>query len=161
MRHRDPGLETCFDPVIRGQNAKRTLFTAIFTVTLSVVSEFALALESLAELKWKNRVVLLDAGENAGHFQDELTAADYEIVDRDILWFILVENGIATNYTGMVSPGFSSRIREDYFADGSKVVLVGKDGGVKYRHKTLELPDIFVRIDAMPMRQQEMQDNAN
>ena len=83
------------------------------------------------------------------------------IVDRDILWFILDDNGIATNYTGMVSPEFSSRIREDYFADGSKVVLVGKDGGVKYRHKALELPDIFVRIDAMPMRQQEMQDNAN
>jgi hypothetical protein len=36
-------------------------------------------------------------------------------------------------------------------------ILVGKDGGVKFRQdRILELKEIFRVIDAMPMRQQEM-----
>jgi len=37
------------------------------------------------------------------------------------------------------------------------VILVGKDGGVKFkRHTRVKLSDIFALIDAMPMRQEEM-----
>ena len=161
VRQKYTAQKTRIDPATGGRNAKGTLLAAIFTLALGAFSDFALALEGLAELQWENRVVLLDARENAGHFEAELTAADFDIVDRDILWFILDESGITTNYAGVVSPEFTSKIRDDYFADGSRVVLVGKDGGVKYRHNTLELSDIFDRIDAMPMRQQEMLDNAN
>ncbi len=37
------------------------------------------------------------------------------------------------------------------------LVLIGKDGGVKYRsQQATETRDIFSTIDAMPMRQNEM-----
>jgi hypothetical protein len=37
------------------------------------------------------------------------------------------------------------------------VVLVGKDGGEKYRtEKLLQTPELFAIIDAMPMRRKEM-----
>lgn len=46
-----------------------------------------------------------------------------------------------------------------YKADPAKftVVLVGKDGGEKYRsNKVLQPAELFAIIDAMPMRKQEM-----
>jgi hypothetical protein len=37
------------------------------------------------------------------------------------------------------------------------VILIGKDGGEKFRQdRKVELKDIFKIIDVMPMRQQEM-----
>ena len=39
----------------------------------------------------------------------------------------------------------------------SKVILIGKDGGIKSRFDRLDLEAIFSDIDAMPMRQYEMQ----
>lgn len=37
-----------------------------------------------------------------------------------------------------------------------RVLLIGKDGGIKSREPSLNLEGIFRRIDAMPMRRQEM-----
>jgi hypothetical protein len=40
-----------------------------------------------------------------------------------------------------------------------KVVLIGKDGGVKMvREDRADLQEIFDRIDSMPMRQQEIKE---
>ena len=37
-----------------------------------------------------------------------------------------------------------------------RVLLIGKDGGMKSRESSLDLDAIFRRIDAMPMRKREM-----
>ena len=161
MKANDPASNTRLNPTFPGQKTSKPLLAAVFTLVLGAVSNAAIALEDLAELQWKNRIVLLDARGEDTSFMSDLQAADYEIVDRDILWFILDQGGITTNYTGVVSPEFADKIRDEYFDGKAKVVLVGKDGGVKYRQTTLELPDIFVRIDAMPMRQQEMLQKAD
>ena len=139
----------------------RPFIPAVLSLALGAASNAALALDDLGELQWTNRIVLLDARGISTNFVAEMKSANDDIVDRDILWFILDESGITTNYTGVVSSEFTSQIRDEYFDGISKVVLVGKDGGIKYRQESLELPDIFVRIDAMPMRQQEMLDKAN
>ena len=52
-------------------------------------------------------------------------------------------------------------LREKYDAAGEplKVVLVGKDGGVKLTDTDgIKAGELFMRIDAMPMRQREMRD---
>ena len=140
---------------------QRPFISAFLSLALGAASSAAIALDDLGELRWTNRIILLDARGKSTNFATDMKAADIDIVDRDILWFILDESGITTNYTGMVSSEFTSQIRDEYFDGVSRVVLVGKDGGIKYRQESLELPDIFVRIDAMPMRQQEMLDKAN
>ncbi|WP_246180249.1 DUF4174 domain-containing protein [Marinobacter changyiensis] len=37
-----------------------------------------------------------------------------------------------------------------------RVLLIGKDGGIKSREASLNLNGIFRRVDAMPMRMREM-----
>ncbi|WP_349559152.1 DUF4174 domain-containing protein [Marinobacter sp. NFXS9] len=37
-----------------------------------------------------------------------------------------------------------------------RVLLIGKDGGIKSRESSLDLDAVFRRIDAMPMRIREM-----
>ena len=140
---------------------QRPFISAFLALALGAASSAAIALDDLGELKWTNRIILLDARGKSTNFATDMKAADIDIVDRDILWFILDEIGITTNYAGVVSPQLTAQIRDEYFDNQSRVVLVGKDGGIKYRQKSLQLQDIFVRIDAMPMRQREMQDKAN
>ena len=78
------------------------------------------------------------------------------MIDRDILWFVIEDTFIRTNFSGAISPKLGSRLRKGYFHGGTKVILIGKDGGIKSRETTLDLFGIFTRIDAMPMRQREM-----
>jgi hypothetical protein len=40
-----------------------------------------------------------------------------------------------------------------------RVLLIGKDGGIKSRESSLDLDAIFGRIDGMPMRIREMRTN--
>ena len=37
------------------------------------------------------------------------------------------------------------------------VFLIGKDGGLKASARQLDLPALFARVDAMPMRRREME----
>lgn len=50
------------------------------------------------------------------------------------------------------------RRRHDVPADQFRVLLLGKDGGVKLRRDTpIDTVTLFATIDAMPMRRDEMQ----
>ena len=47
-------------------------------------------------------------------------------------------------------------------ANGSKLVLIGKDGTVKMEQQAvLHMADLFARIDRMPMRRAEMRQQKN
>lgn len=74
---------------------------------------------------------------------------------RDVIWFVVDNERLATNYPGNVVSGFIAHLHET-FAEEQSVLLIGKDGGVKMRAKRLAISEIFSGIDAMPMRQREM-----
>lgn len=57
---------------------------------------------------------------------------------------------------GICSITLSSYLQTTYNADYSRVVYIGKDGGIKLRADQLNLKDVFSLTDAMPMRQREM-----
>jgi len=66
------------------------------------------------------------------------------VKERDIELKVIAENDVICKQF-KISPGVFT------------VVLVGKDGGEKYRTgKLLQPADLFAIIDAMPMRKQEM-----
>jgi len=117
-------------------------------------------LESLDAFTWSNRLILVYSGpEQAQRFRAQLQEADDEIVDRHIIWFLIGEQQLLTNYRGDLSDSLKHRLIADWFPDENKkpeIVLIGKDGYEKLRERRLDLGIIFGLIDTMPMRRQEM-----
>lgn len=125
--------------------------------SLSVHSTEPEKLSDLGLLQWKNRIILV----NNLHNQDALLALfdnnKSEINERDIIWFVLEGDVAHTNYQGALSDDFIVNTRERYQLKPGKIMLIGKDGGVKFLLDRMDLQAIFVEIDAMPMRQNEME----
>jgi hypothetical protein len=113
-------------------------------------------LDDLDSLQWKNRIVIIDDAENEEDILALLDNHTAEIDDRDIIWFILKQDRLLTNYSGKISDDFRSKTREKYDIMRSKVILIGKDGGLKSRYNRFDPGAVFSDIDSMPMRQYEM-----
>jgi len=114
-------------------------------------------LSELESLEWKNRVVIINDSSNEEESLRALSMQLAEINDRDIIWLILNGDLVTTNYSGSLSPELVGNIRARLGSIEDKVILIGKDGGVKSRYDDLDIDTIFSEIDAMPMRQLEMQ----
>ncbi len=115
-------------------------------------------IENLNDFKWKNRIVLLKEGDDAGIKQ--LREAAQEIKNRDIIWFRLKSGEIETNFDGELSESFADYLENEYFKKlEANVFLIGKDGGIKSKDEELNLKNYFGQIDSMPMRQREMKEN--
>ena len=114
-------------------------------------------LADLDSLQWKNRIILIDEAHDKKKALALLEKYTAEINDRDIVWFLLNQARTLTNYPGELSEGFAGNTRERYMGGQGKVILIGKDGGIKSRLDSVDLEAIFSEIDAMPMRQYEMQ----
>ena len=123
----------------------------------------AIALE-LSDYLWENRILLVfsPAATDSRH-QEQMQAfwqATEGVLDRDT---ILVEifptagrlDGEAIDESSVL------RLREAYAIEPDRftVILVGKDGWEKRRDlEPVSAAEIFAEIDAMPMRQREMQE---
>ncbi|MEH6452864.1 MAG: DUF4174 domain-containing protein [Psychromonas sp.] len=114
-------------------------------------------LSELTTLKWENRIILVNATQNKDNVVTLFEQNKVEINDRDIIWFVIKNGRVTTNFTGNLTKGFLPDTREKYMSGQGKVILIGKDGGIKSRRDSLDLNSIFLEIDAMPMRQLEMQ----
>ncbi|WP_353472252.1 DUF4174 domain-containing protein [Salipiger sp. H15] len=103
----------------------------------------------LAELRWSHRPVLLFApsGDDASYLAQLNLFRDAEegMRARDIV--VLSD----------LDPRKPSPIRQAFSPGGFKLVLVGKDGGVKLEEDAVLPPErLFALIDAMPMRRSEL-----
>ena len=124
------------------------------------LSEEHVLLDEVAQLVWKNRVILIWSDQNDSDYERSLQNYEDEIKDRDILWFIFNDTGVATNYEGKLSSEFISLTKQNYPIERGRVLLIGKDGTIKDRDNTLQLNALFEKIDSMPMRQEEMKSKA-
>jgi len=118
-------------------------------------------LENLDGFLWQNRlIVVFTDSSRMAEFETQFAAEDYAIVDRHILWFIVVDNRVTTNYMGRLSSWLASNLRDRYsrLSTSLEVVLIGKDGGVKSRQPFLDSSAIYWQIDQMPMRRAEMRE---
>ena len=117
-------------------------------------------LTGLERLHWKHRVLLVLAQEPlATRAMANLNEQVNELEERDVLWFLISGDAMHTNFDGTVDPELREKLLEAYFTpapDGTSVVLIGKDGGVKSRTSDLDLVTTFRLIDRMPMRKEEM-----
>ena len=136
-------------------NKNRTILT-LMLLLITLTTQGA-GMNSLSDYQWKNRLILVQAtDENAGEI-DTLRSARAEVDDRDIVWFVNTGADLVSNQDG-VSSSLESEIKAllDQFRSDERVLLIGKDGGMKSREPSLDLDAIFRRIDRMPIRMREM-----
>ncbi len=116
-------------------------------------------LSNLDSLEWENRIVIIKDMKNADDALQLLKQQVAEIDDRDIIWFIIKDDLALTNYPGQLSSDFVRNTLARLGTGRGKVILIGKDGGIKSRSEYLDLRSIYSQIDAMPMRRFEMRNN--
>lgn len=142
----------------------------IFTHFLSILCVILLStsaaqetptLEKLEQLKWQNRIIIIKAVNNhVDSITDNLDAKKTEINDRDIVWFVVSntsKNSIISNYQGMLSKTIYAQVSSLLSSTNQDIILIGKDGGIKSKARSLDFQKLFSQIDAMPMRILEMQ----
>ncbi|MEQ6884786.1 DUF4174 domain-containing protein [Salicola sp. Rm-C-2C1-2] len=122
----------------------------------SVIAEEQ-GVNSLSDFQWCNRLILVEEANDPDQRVEALRQHAAGIDDRDIVWFVLGNQGIQSN---LEEPGrdLQRDVRKTLRAqpENVSVVLIGKDGGIKQRSRVLDVAGIFALIDTMPMRQREM-----
>jgi hypothetical protein len=111
-------------------------------------------LHYVSDLQWQNRVLLIWSEDR---LDDGLVELTFEIDDRDLLWFLFLQAEVTSNYKGEISSEFWASANTQYYDPEVKVMLIGKDGGVKNRYSSLDMLSVFKSIDSMPMRQFEIE----
>jgi fructose-1,6-bisphosphatase len=125
-------------------------------IKLSITYAQDLTLDSIDQLRWNSRVILVKIDNDDQVTLSTLKNASNEISERDINWFAFSGDSFYSNYENRIGRNFQAKIVEEYFEANKNIVLLGKDGYVKLRSESLELDEIFDLIDSMPMRQMEM-----
>ncbi|ACV68228.1 DUF4174 domain-containing protein [Desulfohalobium retbaense] len=141
----------------------------VFAITLLLAiamgsAQAGLSLD-LEEYRWKNRLLIIFAPSKTDQtylkLQHALDRAEDALQGRDMLVFHLFASG--SGWVGDI-PVHAEAVRSFYRRfdvqdQDLNLILIGKDGGEKVRQVgSFDLQDIFDRIDAMPMRQQEMRE---
>jgi uncharacterized protein YktB (UPF0637 family) len=136
---------------------KYIILISIFIINTFVQAESLPKLSNLDSLEWKNRIIIVNEIKNQDKSLQLLKEQVAQINDRDIIWFLIKDNLVLSNYKGDLSSDFIKNIRQRLSNVKKKVVLIGKDGGIKSQSDYLNLEDIFSKIDSMPMRLLEIQ----
>jgi DNA polymerase II large subunit len=126
------------------------------------VDAIASSTETLNELKWEHRVLLVSKPNDETLLKSQLTQNANELNERKLLVFIVGENT-----TRIYQPNNSNRnainidtaIHKNRMGD-KKAILIGLDGGTKsfyeFENGSIDLKQVFADIDGMPMRRAEL-----
>lgn len=151
----------------RQRSVVRSAFVATLMVVSAALGSATAGATGLGDYLWERRPLLVfsPAG-NDPRLTVTLRGIDGNrcaFADRDMVLGVLVAEGTSTLDGRPVSTDESDRLRQRHAVDPGAftVVLIGKDGGEKWR--TDEVPDlkvVFSVIDGMPMRSREMNTGA-
>ena len=116
---------------------------------------------------WSHRpLVVFAASEDAhelGRQRASLRDAEAGLVDRDMVVIEVIGRARGSVDGRPLTDAAVARLVERFepSADGFEVLLIGKDTGVKLRRgEPVATEALFELIDAMPMRQREMREEA-
>lgn len=137
----------------------------LIIITL-LISMNTAAQQDFSKLKWKNRIIVFNtptlSNEDFRAQWDAFQEFPKKISDRNIILFVLCKGKIYDADLRAIQKMEVAEIRKKYQITASYpgFLLIGKDGGVKSRKEYFSDPkDVFLNIDQMPMRQQEMKQN--
>ena len=129
----------------------------LFLFSVSAQSKEIHMLTDISTLKWENRVIIVNTLDDKDRILEIFKQHKLDVIDRDIVWFINQEGMLTTNFNGKISEDLLDNINKKYNVKQNEVMLIGKDGGIKSRYTIVDLAAIFREVDAMPMRQVEIQ----
>lgn len=138
----------------------RSVFAAIGLAASALASSAQAAATSLEALRWKARPVVVFAPERSpasGEQINWLRKAAAILTERDMPVFVVGPGGVTT-LAGDRAALDAARLRMDFGveSDAFAIILVGKDGGEKFRAAApVEVARLIDLVDAMPMRRQE------
>lgn len=117
---------------------------------------------ALEKYRWEHRLLLVFASDEDSALyrrqQEMLRIAEHGLTERDMVIVFIIRNAVSTN-EGPAPPASAGDLRDAYGVSPQefRVVLIGRDGGVKLRQEEpISAADMFALIDSMPMRQREM-----
>ncbi len=120
---------------------------------------------NLSSQKWQNRVLLIFAPSVDNHrYQQQMQVFNQhqnDFKDRDLVLVQVLAKDKSYANGQLIDESSAANLRNRFGVDKEnfRVILIGKDGGVKRQETTpVQATAIFEQIDAMPMRQQEMQE---
>ena len=142
----------------------RNFLYTLLTLTLGLALPHGPAQGAdLTSYRWQHRLLLAFAAHPSDTdftlFADSLSARRDAVQDRDLVVGQIFKRGPSQLGERPLPSEAAQSLRRRFGIRSEKliVVLIGKDGGVKLvREGRVDLEAIFARIDAMPMRQQEM-----
>jgi Domain of unknown function (DUF4174) len=146
---------------------KRRFVRVAFVLAVSVLSTAlasgtAMAAE-LGDYLWKRRPLLaFPPSQDDPRLVETLSrieASRCDFVDRDMVLGVVVAEGTSTLDGQDIDPDEAQRLTRQYAVGANvfTVVLIGKDGGEKFRVNDVpDLQRIYDLIDGMPMRGAEM-----
>ncbi|MGV7224466.1 MAG: DUF4174 domain-containing protein [Nitrospinales bacterium] len=136
--------------------------TTVITALIAVDRKDTMAMD-LTQFKWKKRLILIFAPDGRNplfkELQSKIMAQKAEVEDRDLVVFEILERGQSRMNTAHLDQEAVDSIRKRLAVPQStfRVILIGKDGGMKLeRDDQAGLEEIFERIDSMPMRKNEI-----
>ncbi|TRW89098.1 DUF4174 domain-containing protein [Mycolicibacterium sp. 018/SC-01/001] len=145
----------------------RLAFVATLVVISAALGSATASATGLGDYLWERRPLLVFAPTgNDPRLTETLRSIDANrcaVADRDIVVGVVVAGGGSSLDGQPLDAGESDRLRQRYAVDPTafSVVLIGKDGGEKWR--TDDVPDlkkVFSVIDGMPMRSREINSGA-
>ncbi|WP_159712026.1 DUF4174 domain-containing protein [Geminicoccus flavidas] len=133
------------------------------SLVIAMLATGAAAMESLDSYRWQNRVLVMFAGSGDPQLQaqrDELLPVQDQLDERDLVVFAVIDGRRIEPVHGRAPADDQAALLQAAFdlpADaGFTALLVGKDGGVKWRaNRPAWQGELFGLIDAMPMRRKE------
>lgn len=116
----------------------------------------------LENYRWQNRLLLIFAPDttDSDYRRQRAWLEEQELRDRDLLVFYFFDQDPGYLANKLIPVEAAAVAQEQFEIDPEQfaVILIGKDGGVNLRSDQPTAPiDLFALIDAMPMRQREMQ----
>ncbi|MEW5809178.1 MAG: DUF4174 domain-containing protein [Actinomycetota bacterium] len=147
----------------RKRSVVRSAFVATLVLMSAALGSATAGATELGDYLWERRPLLVFAPTgNDPRLTETLRRVDAArcgFADRDMVLGVMITDGGSSLDGTAMAPDDSERLRQRYGVtpDAFTAVLVGKDGGEKWR--TDEVPDlevVFSVIDGMPMRSREM-----
>ena len=134
----------------------------VIMTALIILAADHVAAYDLSQHQWRHRLLFLVAPESD---DPDLSAQRRDIeqrrdamLDRDLLLFLLLpEHGFVGDQALPARTVAQLRAQLGVTPEDRLLILIGKDGGEKRRGELrTNLRDIFLQIDAMPMRRDEV-----
>ena len=134
----------------------------VIVMALTILAADPVAAYDLGQHQWRHRLLFLIAPESddpdVSAQRRDIERQRDAMLDRDLRVFLLLpEHGFVEDQALPARTVAKLRAQLGVMPEDRLLILIGKDGGEKRRSELrTNLRDIFLQIDAMPMRRDEV-----